>query len=102
MVVGASAGSTSGGLKMLRLNLAIKAGMRELSRIFNPHQIKKIRHNGETISDERLWNIFGVLILWVLLFMGSCLIVALLVIWKHRTNITRLLKGEESKINQNQ
>ena len=78
MVVGASAGSTSGGLKMLRLNLAIKAGMRELSRIFNPHQIKKIRHNGETISDERLWNIFGVLILWVLLFMGSCLIVALL------------------------
>ena len=30
------------------------------------------------------------------------LIVALLVIWKHRTNIARLLKGEESKINQNQ
>ena len=29
------------------------------------------------------------------------LIVSLLVIWKHRTNITRLLKGEESKINQN-
>ena len=29
------------------------------------------------------------------------LIVAILVIWKHRTNITRLLKGEESKINQN-
>ena len=29
------------------------------------------------------------------------LIVALLVIWKHRTNITRLLNGKESKINQN-
>jgi len=29
------------------------------------------------------------------------LIVALLVIWKHRTNITRLLNGDESKINQN-
>ena len=29
------------------------------------------------------------------------LIVSVLVIWKHRTNITRLLKGEESKINQN-
>ena len=29
------------------------------------------------------------------------LIVSLLVIWKHRTNIRRLLKGEESKINQN-
>ena len=28
------------------------------------------------------------------------LIVSLLVIWKHRTNINRLLKGEESKINQ--
>ena len=30
------------------------------------------------------------------------LIVALLVIWKHRTKIKRLLKGEEAKINQNQ
>ena len=29
------------------------------------------------------------------------LIVSLLVIWKHRTNIKRLFKGEESKINQN-
>ena len=29
------------------------------------------------------------------------LIVALLVIWKHRTNIKRLLNGKESKINQN-
>ena len=28
------------------------------------------------------------------------LLVSLLVIWKHRTNITRLIKGEESKINQ--
>ena len=29
------------------------------------------------------------------------LIVALLVVWKHRTNINRLLNGKESKINQN-
>ena len=27
------------------------------------------------------------------------LVVSILVIWKHRTNIRRLLKGEESKIN---
>ena len=30
------------------------------------------------------------------------LVVSFLVIWKHRTNINRLLKGEESKINLNQ
>ena len=29
------------------------------------------------------------------------LVVSFLVIWKHRTNIYRLIKGEESKINQN-
>jgi len=29
------------------------------------------------------------------------LVVSILVIWKHRTNIKRLLKGEESKINKN-
>ena len=29
------------------------------------------------------------------------LVVSILVIWKHRTNINRLIKGKESKINQN-
>ena len=38
---------------------------------------------------------------FVHLYFFISLIVALLVIWKHRTNITRLLKGEESKISQN-
>ena len=34
-------------------------------------------------------------------FFFISLIVSILVIWKHRTNINRLLKGKESKINQN-
>ena len=78
MIVGASAGSTSGGLKILRLKLALKLGMRELWRITNPRQIRSIRLNGEKIRDERLWMILGMLILWVLLFIISTLLVALL------------------------
>ena len=34
-------------------------------------------------------------------FFFLSLVVSILVIWKHRTNINRLLKGKESKINQN-
>ena len=78
MIVGASAGSTSGGLKVLRLNLALKLGMRELWRITNPRQIRSIRLNREKIQDDRLWMILGMLILWVLLFIISTLLIALM------------------------
>ena len=42
MIVGASAGSTSGGLKLLRINLAFKVAMRELVRIAQPRRIQRL------------------------------------------------------------
>ena len=41
MIVGALAGSTSGGLKLLRINLAFKVAMRELVRMLSLEKSKR-------------------------------------------------------------
>lgn len=76
MVMGASAGSTSGGLKVLRFNLAIKVALRELTRIVNPRQVKTIRMNGEVIEEDFISLIVGMLIVWMGLFILSSLVLA--------------------------
>jgi len=78
MVMGASAGSTSGGLKVLRFNLAIKVTWRELTRIANPRQVKVIRMNKDPIEEDFISLIVGMLLLWMGLFILSSLIMSML------------------------
>ncbi len=78
MVVGASAGSTSGGLKILRINLSLKVAGRELERIATPNQVKTIRMNGEPIESDNIALVIGMLIVWVGLFIISTLVMAVL------------------------
>lgn len=78
MVVGACAGSTSGGLKILRINLSLKVAGRELERIATPNQVKTIRMNGEPIESDNIALVIGMLIVWVGLFIISTLVMAVL------------------------
>jgi trk system potassium uptake protein TrkH len=78
MVVGACAGSTGGGLKILRVNLSLKIAGRELERIATPKQVKNIRMNGQVIESDKLALIIGMLIVWVGLFTFSTLLLAFL------------------------
>jgi trk system potassium uptake protein TrkH len=77
MVVGASAGSTSGGLKLLRVTLAFKVAMRELVRIAQPRKVEQIRMNGEVVEQNQIGLIVGMLFVWVGLFFISSLILAI-------------------------
>ena len=77
MVVGASAGSTAGGLKLLRVNIAFKIAMRELARIAQPRKVQQIRMNGEVVEDKQLGLIVGMLFVWVGLFFVSIVILAI-------------------------
>ncbi len=77
MVVGASAGSTSGGLKILRVTLAFKVATRELVRIAQPRKIQQIRMNDEVVEEKQIGLIVGMLFVWVGLFFISSLILSL-------------------------
>jgi trk system potassium uptake protein TrkH len=78
MIVGASAGSTSGGLKILRLRVAYQLAKREISRISSPRKVHVVRLDGEVVPDDKLWVIVGMLSWWAVLAMGSIVLLAIL------------------------
>ena len=77
MIIGASAGSTSGGLKILRIRLSIKLAWRELARIAQPRKIEKIRMSGEVVDDDNVALIVGMMLVWTGLFAISCMILSI-------------------------
>ena len=77
MIVGACAGSTSGGLKLMRVKLALKVAWRELGRISQPRRIVQIRMNNEVVERDRLDLVIGMLFVWTGLFALSCVILAI-------------------------
>ena len=66
MFLGGSAGSTSGGIKVVRHLLMIKSGVLEFKRALHPNAIIQPRFNGKVISQEIIGNILGFFILCLL------------------------------------
>ena len=91
MIVGASAGSTAGGLKLLRVTLAFKVSMRELVRIAQPRKVDRIRMNGEVVERQQISLIVGMLIVWVGLFGISSILLAIFMPGDSFESITTLV-----------
>ncbi|APG60223.1 TrkH family potassium uptake protein [Christiangramia salexigens] len=66
--LGGSAGSTAGGVKVMRHIIMIKNGMIEFKRTLHPNAILPVRFNGKSISKEIVFNILGFFILYMLSF----------------------------------
>ncbi|MDP6905799.1 MAG: TrkH family potassium uptake protein [Candidatus Thalassarchaeaceae archaeon] len=77
MAVGASAGSTSGGLKILRLRLAFGLARREIHRMVQPRAVVSVRINDEVVDDSRMWVVIGMLSTWAALAMISTALLAI-------------------------
>ena len=78
MIVGACAGSTSGGLKLMRIRIGLKVAFRELARIAQPRKIHMIRMNDEVVEDKQVSLVVGMLFIWVILFGFSCIVLAMM------------------------
>ena len=78
MIVGASAGSTGGGLKVLRIRIAFELAKREVLRIIQPKKVIAMRVNEEVIDEEQVWIVIGMLSSWMVLAMASMLVISLL------------------------
>jgi trk system potassium uptake protein TrkH len=68
MFIGGCAGSTAGGIKVLRIHLLLKQGYRELYRLIHPHAVSHIKFNGRKVSPEIMESIWGFFFLYILLF----------------------------------
>jgi trk system potassium uptake protein TrkH len=73
MFIGGSAGSTSGGFKIVRHLLLIKNGFLEFKRILHPNAIVPVRYNNKSVPNEIVYNILGFFIIYMLTFMIGAL-----------------------------
>jgi len=76
MFFGASAGSTGGGMKCLRIMLCFKYCYRELFSLIHPHAVTQIKISGKTVPDDVLRSVLGFLALYVGLFAVSSVVLA--------------------------
>lgn len=75
MMVGACAGSTTGGIKIDRLVLIAKNLKNEMYRILFPNAIKPVRVNGKVLSTDMTAKVCAFLLLFALcLFAGSLML----------------------------
>ena len=78
MIVGASAGSTGGGLKVLRIRIAFELAKREVLRIIKPRKVVAIRFNQQVIEESKVWIIIGMISSWLVLATVSLLLFSML------------------------
>ena len=77
MVVGASAGSTGGGLKCIRVLLLFKILRRNIRQILNPKKVMVVRNNGKAVDEKVLDNTNAYLAAYMVILILSVLAVSL-------------------------
>ena len=77
MFIGASAGSTGGAIKCIRILLLVKVIRREIAKIIHPRSVYTVKIGGRMIEEETLSGIMAFFFLYILIFAASVLVVSL-------------------------
>lgn len=78
MFLGGSAGSTAGGIKVVRHLITIRNGILEFKRTLHPNAILPVRYNTKTVSKEIVFNVLAFFILYMLSFIIGALVLGAL------------------------
>lgn len=76
MFIGASAGSTGGGMKCIRIMLCFRYCYRELFSMIHPRAVSQVKLSGKTVSDGVMKSIMGFLAIYIGLFAICSVILA--------------------------
>ncbi len=74
MFLGGSAGSTAGGVKVVRHLILIKNGFLEFKRTLHPSAIVPVRYNNKAINRFIVFNVLAFFILYMLSFIIGALV----------------------------
>ena len=76
MFIGASAGSTGGGIKCIRILLLFKIAKREITRIAHPRVVQTVKLNGHVVDEGALSGILTFFFLYIAILTISVLAVS--------------------------
>ena len=71
MFMGGMAGSTGGGIKVMRILVLFKQGVTELKRSIHPRMVTVTRLGSKALDDAVLLNILGFVLLFLAIFAGG-------------------------------
>lgn len=73
---GGMAGSTGGGVKIIRLVLLVKNSFKEIKQLIHPNAVIHVRLNGKVVSQDIMRNVLSFFVLYVLLIAIGTLMMA--------------------------
>jgi trk system potassium uptake protein TrkH len=76
MFIGGCAGSTGGGMKVMRIMLLLKHSYQELFRLIHPRSVSRVKMGRIAVQDDVLSGVWGFFILWIGLFVLAAFLVA--------------------------
>ena len=77
MIIGASAGSTGGGLKVARVLLLFKSLRRNIRQVLSPRKVEVVRINDRVVDEKVLDNANAYLAAYVIIMFVSFLVISL-------------------------
>ncbi len=78
LFVGASAGSTSGGIKIVRHVILLKNSWYELKRLIHPNAIIPVRYNKKAVNQTIIYNVMAFFVMFMFIWMSSSVFMAFL------------------------
>ncbi len=76
--LGGSAGSTAGGIKVMRHLLIIKNGILEFKRTLHTNAVIPVRYNDKTVREHIVYNIIAFFVLYMLSFIIGSMVLGFL------------------------
>ena len=76
--VGGSAGSTSGGIKIVRHIVMLKNSFLEFKKTLHPNAIIPVRYNEKAVNQTIVFNILSFFVIYMLIFMISSVVLTFL------------------------
>ena len=77
MFIGASAGSTGGGVKVIRMQLLMKSMIRDIRRTVHPKSVNTVKLDGHTVDENILSGVQGFFFAYMFVLFVSTIVVSL-------------------------
>ena len=71
MFIGAMAGSTSGGIKISRIVIAVKGAHINVRRLINPRYVPKTKFEGKTLEEKTINDVFAFLTMYFFILIAA-------------------------------
>lgn len=76
MFIGGCAGSTGGGMKVMRVHLLLKFVVREVTRLIHPRAVVPVRMAGAAVDRDIVTNVLGFFVLFMICFGAGAFIMS--------------------------